>query len=170
MPLPLLWRPALPADLDAILAVAAIVHPGYPERPAVFAERLALSPDGCRVLARGDTVVGYLISHPWTHLAPPPLDSLLGRIPIAATTYYLHDLALLPEARGAGAADAGVRALLADVAATDIPNASLIAVAGAEAFWIRFGFRAVDVEAHAGLRNRLTSYGETAILMVKHLR
>lgn len=168
--MPLLWRPALPADLAAIVAVAAVVHPGYPERPAVFVERLALSPDGCKVLTRGDTVVGYLISHPWAHLAPPPLDSLLGRIPTAPTTYYLHDLALLPEARGQRAAGAGVRALLTEVAATDIPNASLIAVAGAEAFWIQFGFRAVDAEAHAGLRDRLASYGDTAILMVKDLR
>jgi ribosomal protein S18 acetylase RimI-like enzyme len=168
--MPLLWRPALPTDLSAITRVAAAVHPGYPERPAVFAERLRLSPAGCRVLTQGTAIVGYLLSHPWTHLAPPPLDSLLGRIPAAPTTYYLHDLALLPEARGQRAADVGVRALLADVATTDIPNASLIAVAGAGAFWIRFGFRAVEAAAHTGLRDRLACYGDTAILMVKDLR
>jgi len=41
------------ADLPAALAIAEVVHPNYPEDPAVFTERLALYPRGCLVLVQG---------------------------------------------------------------------------------------------------------------------
>ncbi|NEW95116.1 GNAT family N-acetyltransferase, partial [Rhodopseudomonas sp. BR0M22] len=43
------WRGMTPADLPAVDAIAAVVHAAYPEDAAVFAERLALHPDGCLV-------------------------------------------------------------------------------------------------------------------------
>lgn len=170
--MPLLWRLALPADLPAILAVAAAVHPTFPEDATVFAERLALYQAGCLVLADADAdvVLGYVVSHPWIHLTPPPLNRSLGQIPPAPTTYYLHDLALLPEARGRGAAADGVRRILDHAAITNLPNASLVAVHDAGPFWARFGFSAVAPAAVPGLAEKLASYGEAACLMVKDLR
>jgi len=61
------------ADLPAVQAMADRLHPHHPEAPAVFAERLALAPAGCRVLAGGGGVPGYAVPHPWTGTAPPPL-------------------------------------------------------------------------------------------------
>jgi hypothetical protein len=52
-------------DLPAVMATAAQVHPGYPEDEAVFAERLALAPQGCLCLERERPLAGYVVSHPW---------------------------------------------------------------------------------------------------------
>ncbi len=96
------WRPMTETDLDALIAVAAVVHPGYPESRAVFAERLRLYPAGCRVGEAGGAVVGYAVMHPGRLGHPPALDSLLGRVPGDSDCLYLHDVALLPAARGSG--------------------------------------------------------------------
>jgi ribosomal protein S18 acetylase RimI-like enzyme len=158
------WRPMTPADLPAALAVADIVHPRYPEDPAIFAERLALYPAGCLVLMQGEEQIGYIVSHPWTYGAPPVLNSLLGALPLAPTTYYIHDIALLPQARGTGAAKT-VLARLADRAeASGLPNLSLIAVNDSVAFWQRHGFA---VTPDPALDIKLRSYDDSARFMVR---
>jgi len=153
------------ADLPAVGAIAAHVHVAYPEDDAVFAERLALHPAGCFVFEGGDGVAGYLISHPWRHGAPPPLNSRLGSLPAPATTYYLHDIALLPEARRGGAASA-ILETLARHAATQADNISLVAVAGTVQFWQRQGFAVV---ADPALAAKLRSYDADACYMQRKL-
>jgi hypothetical protein len=43
------WRAMAAADLPAVNALAERIHPSFPEDAAIFAERLRLYPDGCRV-------------------------------------------------------------------------------------------------------------------------
>nr|WP_120007368.1 GNAT family N-acetyltransferase [Pseudoroseomonas vastitatis] len=152
-----------PADLPAVSRIAAAVHRDFPEEDAVFAERLALSPAGCLMLERAGAAAGYAISHPW-HFGPPPaLNSLLGELPARPETHYLHDVALLPAARGAGAA----RILLGrlEVLAGGLPL-SLVAVGGTTGFWAGLGFRPREEPA---LLAKLASYGDpTARFMVQH--
>src|SRR5690606_12512090 len=105
------WRQMVPQDIDAAFEVAAVAHTSLPERCGIFAERLSLFPKGCLVLERGGAVVGYAISHPIKRFQPPVLDTLLGQIAPEADDYYIHDVAILPEARG-GQAQAAVRYLL----------------------------------------------------------
>ena len=125
------------ADLPAVSAIAAAVHPGYPESDAVFAERLRLFPAGCLALEAGDAVSGYAVAHPWRAREPVPLDTLLSALPREPGALYLHDLALRPAARGAGAAGEAVR-ILAGLAGP-LPLA-LVAIGGTEGFWRRQGF------------------------------
>ena len=101
------WRPMRAEDLAAVTAISDAVHGRFTEPMAIYAERLALYPAGCRVLA-GDAVAGYLISHPWYRDSPPKLGAMLGTIPADADAYYLHDLALLPAARGSGGGKAAL--------------------------------------------------------------
>lgn len=156
-----------PADLPVVKAIAAQVHPGYPEAPAIFAERLRLYPPGCRVFApEGAAVQAYLISHPWHLLQPPPLDSLLGALPVAPTTFYIHDLALLPQTRGSGAARTVVQALAEHARASGMTNMSLVAVNASTGFWERNGF-AIHVDP--ALAAKLCSYDTAARLMVRRL-
>ena len=76
----------------------------------------------------------------------------------------LHDIALLPQARGTGAAKA-VIALLADRAmASGLPNLSLIAVNDSASFWQRHGFA---VTPDPALDKKLRSYDESARFMVR---
>lgn len=91
-------------DLHAVGAIAARVHPDYPDKRAVLAECPRLYPAGCHVLVFTGQAAGYAISHPWAAVRQPCLNSLLGALPADVLTLYLHDLALLPTACGAGAA------------------------------------------------------------------
>ncbi|WP_245431183.1 GNAT family N-acetyltransferase [Rhodoplanes roseus] len=153
------------ADLASVLAVAAEVHPDYPEDRAVFAERLRLVPAGCRVLDGAAGLAGYVVSHPWSG-GPPALDSLLGALPDTPETWYLHDLALLSGARGSGAGAAIVAHLAAQARAAGFTTMSLVAVGGSTGFWGRQGF---SVVADPALAEKLASYGATARFMVRRL-
>jgi GNAT superfamily N-acetyltransferase len=160
------WRPMAVGDLAAVEAIAAIVHPGFFERPEIFAERLRLYPQGARLLTHGPTALGYVLSHPWRDEAIPALDSLLRELPAGAKNYYLHDLALLPEARGTGAAGRLVADLIAHATTAGFSRMSLVAVNGSQAFWRRHGFSALDVP---DLRQKLSSYEADAAFMVRPL-
>lgn len=131
------WRPMIPADLPEVLALAGLLHPGYPESAAVFADRLALAPGFCRMLPG----FGYAIAHPWAGTAPPPLDTVLGALPAAPDRLHLHDIALHPAARGRGQAAAVVASLLAGAAAAGLGRAGLLALPGKADYWARLGFR-----------------------------
>lgn len=155
-----------PADLPAVMAVAAEVHPNYPEGEAVYAERLALHPAGCLVLAGGEGLGGYALSHPWLLGQVPALDSLLGALPEPADAYYIHDLALLPSARGGGAASACVDRLAAHAGASSFVRMALVAVGNSAGFWRRHGFHEAHDEA---LARKLVSYDDAARYMVRDL-
>ncbi|RKQ68308.1 GNAT family N-acetyltransferase [Oceanibaculum indicum] len=160
-----LWRPMTPADLPAVQDVAEIVHPLYPESPAVAAERLALYPAGCLVAERDGLLLGYAVSHPGLLCRPPALDSLLGRLPEKPDCLYLHDIALLPAARGLGLGAALVARLLKLAKAEGLPLLALTAVNNSAAYWRRQGF--VSHEADAALAAKLASYGEDALYLVR---
>lgn len=153
------------ADLPAVLAVAEEVHPDFPEDPAVFAERRALYPAGCHVLATGSGIDGYLISHPWHDAAPPALNSLIGALPVPAPCYYLHDLAILPERRGGGAGSAAVALVLDHAAACGFDAIRLIAVNGSLPFWTRHGFQPIRTAP----AEKIASYGTDARLMARSI-
>ena len=158
------WRPMTPADIAQVDAIAAAIHVALPERAFVFAERQRLYPDGCFMLEVDGAPAGYVISHPWHYLRPPSLNTLLDRIPGDASTYYIHDLALLPLSRRTGAGSAIASRLLDHADAIGLPNVSLIAVYDAAAFWRRHGFKYVDDSAHA---SKLAGYGAEARMMVR---
>ena len=161
------WRPMTAKDLTAVDAIAARVHPLYPEEQAVLAERLRLYPDGCRALDMaldmgGAGIAGYVLSHPWHLGEPPALNVMLERIPSPGSTYYIHDLALLPEARGSGAGFLIVNELISHARELGLPSLSLVAVNGSMPFWERHGFEAATVQHES---SKPSSYGEDARLM-----
>ncbi|MDB5621164.1 GNAT family N-acetyltransferase [Tardiphaga sp.] len=162
MPAPLHWRAMTAADLPAVQAVADIVHPDFPEDAAVFADRLALHPDGCFTLQGDDATIGYVLSHPWHFKQPPKLNAILSRPAMPASTYYIHDLALLPAARKTGAAAAIVKTLAAHARALRLPNMTLVAVNNSVHFWQRQGF---DIVVDPELERQLRSYDEHACFM-----
>jgi len=154
-------------DLPAVMTVAAKVHPDYPEGEAVFTERLALHSAGCLVLAGREGIGGYMLSHPWRLGQVPALDSLLGALPDDADAYYIHDLALLPGARGGGAAAACVGRLAAHARAEGFSRMALVAVGNSAGFWRRQGFREAHDEA---LARKLASYDSAARYMIRDLK
>ncbi|WDR01972.1 GNAT family N-acetyltransferase [Devosia algicola] len=160
------WRAATGADLSALNRIANVVHPDFFEEPAVLAERMALYPAGARFLTLNGVDCGYVLSHPWRFGQLPPLNRLLGTIPLDADSFYIHDLALLPEARGSGAAGAIVAELVAHAATENFASLSLTAVNGSLGFWQRQGF-AVCSLPH--LAEKLATYEASARFMVRML-
>jgi GNAT superfamily N-acetyltransferase len=160
------WRLMTPNDLNEVQALADAIHPDHPEDGRVFMERQRLYPQGCHVLAVEGSLIGYALTHPWRMGEPPPLNSLLGEIPRDPSTYYVHDVALLPEARAKGYASQVVEQVADHARRRDFGNLSLVAVNRSQMFWERLGFRAA---APSGLEGKLKSYGSDAVLMVRNL-
>lgn len=163
---PALWHPMQAAHLPAVHALAKRVHPGYPERPEIAAERLRLAPKWCCVLIGSDKVAGYLLAHPWRLRAPPRLDTLLGALPPEPDTLYLHDIVINPLRRGLGEGRAGIFAL-SNNAKNGFPSISLISIGSVTSFWESLGF---EVNSGSGLDPILRSYDPDARYMVKFLR
>jgi hypothetical protein len=133
------WRPMQPADLPAVAAIEAACHPPLPpEGEAIFAERLALFPAGCLVL--GDPVAGYAVAHPWVLSTPPPLGQTLGALPPAPDCLFVHDLALLPGARGLALVQGALVLLDQAAKAQGLARLGLVAVHGTGPYWARHGF------------------------------
>lgn len=135
-----LWRPMRPADLADVVAVADVVHLNYPEDPAVFANRLALFAPGCLMAEENGRTLGYCIAHPGTIGAPPPLDTVLAALPAAADCLYIHDVALLPAARGRHLGVALARLLEEVARAHGFARMALTAVNNSDGFWGALGY------------------------------
>lgn len=157
------------ADIPAVLRIADRVHPDYPEDEAVFVERLRLAPEGCFVLEMEGAqreLIAYLVSHPWLARRPPALNSQLLALPELPETFYIHDIALLPQARGSGAASSVVGQLAGMAKEAGYGTLSLVAVNGSTAFWRRHGFAEIDDPA---LAHKLRSYDDEAVFMERAL-
>jgi ribosomal protein S18 acetylase RimI-like enzyme len=132
------------ADLPAVAQISAVVHGRYAESEAVYAERLALWPTGCFVWRQGGDIAGLLVAHPWHRATSPALGALLGAIPPDADSFYLHDIALLPETRRHGAGSAATALVVERARQAGFRDVTLVAVNGAESYWATQGFAVVE--------------------------
>ena len=129
-------------DLDRVQEIAATLHPDYPERRTVFADRLTLFPAGCLMLNTG---LGYAFSHPAAFGFVPPLDTELQSLPSRPEVLYLHDVALLPDARKSGAVEKLLDYLRTLAGKQTLSTLALCAVAGKDGYWRRHGFSPVSL-------------------------
>lgn len=162
------WRAMEPADLDRVMAIAEVVHPDYPEERAVFEERLALFPEGCLMALADGASVGYAVMHPGRLGAPPPLDSPLGGLPEGADCLYLHDVALLPAARGLGLGVSVMERMEEIAGRHGFGWLALTSTPKARAFWDRNGF--VPHDGGPALAAKLASYGGGMAYMTRRVR
>jgi GNAT superfamily N-acetyltransferase len=160
------WRTMTGYDLGAVEQIAGVVHPGFHEAADVLAERQRLYHHGAYMLEVNERPAGYVLSHPWASGTLPALNTLLGELPGASDTYYIHDLALLPVARRIGAATYITNALAKHARAHGFPTMTLVAVNGSQGFWERHDFA---VEDRPDLTQKLASYEDAARLMVRRL-
>ncbi len=160
------WRAMSGYDLDAVFAIANKVHPGFFEAEDVLAEKHTLYRHGCYILDVADKPAGYVLSHPYRRGELPALNTLLGTLPEDADSFYVHDLALLPLARGIGAAGQIVAALTKHAEAIGFTSIGLVAVNGSVPFWEKQGF---SVEERPELAEKLAAYEDAARYMTKML-
>lgn len=146
------WRQMLQADLAAVESIADRVHVDYPEAPDIFANRLALFAPGCFMAVSDGQPMGYCLSHPGRLGEPPPLNTVLPGLPDPADCLYLHDLALLPPARGRRLGAALVARLEQVARCHHFDRIALTAVSQSDGFWEILGFTPVPCP-------QLESYG-----------
>jgi ribosomal protein S18 acetylase RimI-like enzyme len=157
---PLAWRAMAEGDLPAVAALEVLCHaPLPPEGEALFAERLALFPQGCLAVGDGAGLAGYAVAHPARRGEPPHLGETLGALPAGADCLHLHDLALHPRARGRGLVGAVVTRLVALARAEGLARLSLVAVHGTAPLWARQGFAPAEAALHG--------YGGEAVYMLR---
>lgn len=158
------WRPMRANDLEAIMSIAENLHPDYPERLDIFADKLAFCPLGCQVVEDGGTLLGYGFAHGWSLGLPPLLDTPLGYPPGPIDCLHLHDIALMAQIRGLGLVDLYLDHLRPLAQSLGVAALSLIAVAGKDGYWRGKGFGDFS-PPNAALRQRLASYGNAAVYL-----
>ena len=160
------WQPLESEDLATLGQIAAQIHPGLPERLEVLAEKNSLFPAGCRKLVVAEKMVGYGLSHPWKLHSIPALDHQIGHLPADADCLFLHDVVVLPEARGYGAAETYLRHVQSLATTAGFGTLALVSVYGSNALWERFGFKPCT---YPGLEAKLGLYGSSAIYLTLNL-
>ncbi|MCF7646255.1 GNAT family N-acetyltransferase [Bacillus subtilis] len=160
------WRLMQPSDLAEVYDMSCVVHPDFPEDAAIYKDRLEVFAAGSFVLQGDKQLLGYSFSHPWMRFSAPALNTLLQKAPEAADSFYMHDVALLPQARAFGAARKLVSILVATAQAHGFDSLSLVAVNGSQPYWEKQGFSVQDVPQ---LREKLLSYSEDARFMMRNL-
>jgi N-acetylglutamate synthase and related acetyltransferases len=160
------WRPMLSPDLPEIIRIASHVHADFPERMEIFEEKLNLYPQGSLVLDGKEGIKGYLFAHPWLYKQIPPLDTFLQALPADPDSFYIHDLALLPDIQGSGQARILVSHLNDHAREKQFHYMSLVAVNNSSPFWQKVGFHKLQ---EPELHDKLLSYGSEALYMVKDL-
>jgi hypothetical protein len=157
------WQRMTDGDFGSVDFIGNAIHTQLPERPEVFREKFQLFLDGCRILRSGTATVGYGIAHPWLLNSIPPLDALLVALPASPECLFIHDVVVIPEARGHEASAAYVAEMRLVAVQANLPSLALVSVYGTTPLWSRLGFRVVD---DATLAPKLASYGSTARYMV----
>ncbi|RJQ35315.1 GNAT family N-acetyltransferase [Candidatus Parcubacteria bacterium] len=160
------WFPLDRADVKDVDRIARQIHPTLPERVEVFEEKIRLFPEGCCKFVEAENIVGYGISHPWKLFSVPPLNQLIGSLPDNPDCIYIHDVAVLPEARGHNAAGSFVEIITKLARRMHIQKLSCVSVYGTEALWSRFGFQAASTET---MGSKLNSYGNGTKYMIADL-
>ena len=151
-------------DLDAVLAIQSSCYTEVaPETLHSIRAKLVASSTTCFVAVASGEVVGYLIALPWEFANPPVLNLERCELPQRPDCLYLHDLAVVPKARGLGVGVKLVETFFKVLERLRLPRAALIAVQGSSAYWERFGFQIASTDAD--LRAKLLSYGTHVVYM-----
>lgn len=156
------WRPAAVGDVDAICEIERQAHPYLSERAEVHAEKIALFGEGCGILAEGSSILGYAIAYPWRVDDIPATDVLLGALPDEADCIFIHDVTLLPQARGRGAGKTFVERASALARTRELRWLALVSVYGTHTLWGGMGFA---IQEASRFSEALKPYGQTARYM-----
>jgi GNAT superfamily N-acetyltransferase len=150
--------------------VCAIQKNAYPkvlhEAPESFAAKIEAAPETCWGVFMERGLGAYLIALPLMGTSTVGLgDTVFPNVVAAdqADCLYLHDLAVDPSLRGKGCGEALTEHALQKAASHGMERLELVAVQGAQSFWVKFGFVVTPHGATA-------SYGDDAVKMIRLLR
>lgn len=155
------------SDCQSVLAIQSACYPEHLiESPEALLAKCTLSPESCWLAEHDGVAIGYLFSHPWHDKSPPALDHPLTALPANADTFFLHDLAIHPIARGKGIAQDLLQQAMIWAKKQNLHKAMLVAVQGSQSFWQRHGFD--QHLASPELQIKLADYGAGAACLLAH--
>lgn len=165
-------RPLRRADIAAAEKLQALCYPpALRDSAAALRSRLDIAGQCCFAALFAalidDTLIGYILAHPWPRLCPPPVDTVLGTPPSAPDVHYIHDLSIDPAMRGTGLGRALVTVSQDLARQAGLARSELIAVAGAAPFWHTLGYEAVPTDER--LAAKVRAYGEEARYLARPL-
>ncbi len=160
-------RPLTAGDVDDLMHIQSITYgSGLQESRDVFVRRLSC-PHHCSLgIARqsDNRLLAYLAAY-WSEFGKvTPLDGDFDPPPEHGRVLYIHDISVLPELAGQGAAQRMLNTLFDQARAQQVRQAALVAVQGSTVFWQRLGF-APHTVTNATQLQHLRSYGPGAIFM-----
>lgn len=162
-PAPAAWLPLSPSDFDAVDRIAQSVHVDIYERTEVLFDKANFFPQGCRKFVRGGAMLGYAIAHPWFINEIPEINEFLPKRDDPPDCLFLHDVAVLPAARGSNAAGEFLALLRPLARARGLRFLACVSVYGTDRLWSRFGFTVIS---RPEIDAKLDGYGPTAKYMV----
>ena len=138
-------RQLTPSDVAGVLKVQKEAYlPQLLEGVETFLNKMLLFPRGVFGCLVNGELCAYVFYHPWTRDAVVPLDHPIAELPLKPDCMYIHDLAVSPACQGQGIARRLLEQVFTVGDSLGLYTYSLIAVQSSEAFWQRFGFRAVS--------------------------
>jgi len=159
----LLWRAMTARDIAEVQRISDLIHPDYPERDDVVTEKLMLAPFSHFIAEDSEGVVrGYAVAYPWIANDMPQLDVFIRKLPDKPEVLYIHDVALLPSARGGPLVSDLLKRLSQVARSQNLSGFTLAAMYGSEAAWFRHGFW--RVEARDKLVDQLAPYGPAVFM------
>ena len=157
------WRAMTAKDIAEVQRISDLIHPDYPERDEVVAEKLMLAPASHFIAEDAEGIVrGYAVSYPWIANDMPQLDQFIRRLPDKAEVLYIHDVALLPSARGGPLVSELLKRLSKVARSQGLGGFTLAAMYGSETAWFRHNFW--RVEARDKLVDQLAPYGPAVFM------
>jgi len=152
-------------DWDTIMQIQSAAYASYlHEDIAVLRSKWIASPTSCFVFTHADdSVLGYLLAHPWQGNQAPKLGEAV-EIDTGYNEVYLHDLAISADARGLGIASQLIHQFIITMKNSGCQRLLLTAVQDSAPFWQQYGFGCLE---HISV---CPSYGQGAKLMVLNLQ
>lgn len=158
-------RPLQDADMPAVAALQTTVfQPRFHETLEELTTRLAVAAPLCWAAVDPDgALLAYILSHPWPAGSPPAIGTHL-QPPPQTDNWFIHDLAIGPQARGLGLGRDLVRAASRAAIAAGLTRGDLVAVQGAWSFWNKLGYQP-QTDLPPALAAKVAGYGEDARYM-----
>ncbi len=163
--LPVCIRPLQSEDLPQMLALQEAVYPpALHESAQVLSSKISMVPAGWASLAatQGERLCAYALGYPWRSTLQPRWNHPLAQHR-DCDVLYVHDVAVSKACTGRGIAGRLVSQLLLQGARYRLDRAILIAVEGAQDYWLRHGFVAVDTGQVD------PAFGSEAVMMLRRL-
>lgn len=139
------------------------------ESLAVFKNRFDRFGQFFRVATIDDQIVGYIICFPYELGEIPknnaPFEANLKR----PDCFYIHDVTLIPEARGQGLAQLLIESAFNQAKDLGFTKVSLVSVGQSGNYWDKLGFIKYPQTTQEILQKLHSSYDEKSRLMVKDI-